>query len=77
MAVSYAEGCTFAHNGARHLQSSEYTFVGENLAATSGAADYVGLVQRWYDEESDYTYSNNQCDPGKVCGHYTQVCTYM
>ena len=53
--------------------------VGENLsqAATSdsqappqGGADAVAA---WVAEKADYTYANNTCTAGKVCGHYTQV----
>ena len=28
----------------------------------------------WHDDEvGNYTFSTNDCDPGAVCGHYTQV----
>ena len=73
LAQMYAEECDFTHNADRQLAA--FTSVGENLAATSssGAPDYTGLVQQWYNEVNDYTYSTNQCVPGRACGHYTQV----
>ncbi|XP_055819919.1 pathogenesis-related leaf protein 4-like [Solanum dulcamara] len=46
---------------------------GENLAKGSG--DFTGrrAVQLWVAEKSDYNYASNQCNGGKMCGHYTQV----
>ena len=64
----------FDHNGNRVSQQSTFTSVGENLAAGSGAADFPGFVQNWYDEVGDYNLNSNSCNPGAVCGHYTQVC---
>ncbi len=31
------------------------------------------VVEAWYNETVDYTYSSNACTANKVCGHYTQV----
>ena len=44
---------------------------GQNLFKSS--ADTNDPVSSWYDEIHDYTYSDNSCNPGKMCGHYTQV----
>jgi len=30
-------------------------------------------VEKWFDEHAAYDYVGNDCDEGKVCGHYTQV----
>jgi hypothetical protein len=73
VAQNYAEQCFFGHNPNRANQQETFRFVGENLAAGSGAADYVGFVRSWYNEESDYNFDSNSCTPGAVCGHYTQV----
>lgn len=73
IAQEFAELCIFDHNPERHEKSSEFDFVGENLAATTKPADYTALVQLWYDEVSDYTFSTGECTPGRVCEHYTQV----
>ena len=76
IAQAYSEMCIYGHNSDRHDQSTTFEFVGENLAlTTAGAVDYVSLVQAWYDEVNDYTYSTMECAPGKACGHYTQVLT--
>ena len=71
VAQDYAEVCTFGHNSNRVSEQTEFTSVGENLAAGSGAANYAQFVQNWYDEVEDYNYDSNTCD--NVCGHYTQV----
>ena len=31
------------------------------------------VVDSWGSEKADYSYANNSCKPGKMCGHYTQV----
>ena len=71
MAQAYAEGCVFEHNSDRQSQQSTFDSVGENLAAGTGAADFPGFVQAWYDEVADYNFERNNCS--RVCGHYTQV----
>ena len=73
VAQNYAEQCVFEHNADRVSQQSTFTFVGENLAATTGSINYTYLVMLWYDEIQDYDFSSNTCALGGVCGHYTQV----
>ena len=31
------------------------------------------VVKTWADEEKWYDYASNSCQPGKQCGHYTQI----
>jgi len=31
------------------------------------------IVKVWTDEEKWYDYASNSCEPGKQCGHYTQI----
>lgn len=31
------------------------------------------VVDSWGSEKADYDYASNNCKPGKMCGHYTQV----
>ncbi len=31
------------------------------------------VVDDWASERADYSYKNNSCAEGKMCGHYTQV----
>ncbi|MDD2776179.1 MAG: CAP domain-containing protein [Gallionella sp.] len=60
----------------QHSQGKE----GENLywagAWSNGPAQDVmskEVVDSWASEKKDYTYADNSCAAGKVCGHYTQV----
>ena len=73
VAQNYAEVCVFDHNSNRVSEQTEFTSVGENLAAGSGAANYTRFVQNWYAEVEDYNYASNTCDDNEICGHYTQV----
>ncbi|KXJ10198.1 Cysteine-rich secretory protein LCCL domain-containing 2 [Exaiptasia diaphana] len=55
--------------------------IGQNLAREYGKTDTPeARVEKWYGESQHYTYSKydspmspNQCKPGKMCGHYTQL----
>ena len=61
-----AEGCSMRH-------SSGGAF-GENLSWSQGRRMTPSqVVDLWAEERFDYSYENNQCAQGKVCGHYTQV----
>ena len=74
VAQNHAEQCVFEHNADRVSQQSTFTSVGENLAATTGLANYTSWVMNWYDENQDYDFSSNTCT--QVCVHYTQVCNH-
>jgi len=51
---------------------------GENLFWGSGKAWTPNeAVTFWVQEQSNYRYSTNQCQPGKMCGHYTQVMHFL
>ena len=63
-AKQVADQCRFEHS------KSDY---GENLSARTGAADPAEVVADWVAEVEHYHANNNRCDPGEVCGHYTQV----
>lgn len=53
--------------------------IGENLSSLQASAAGGALrhpqraVQGWLAEKSDYDYESNRCNPGQVCGHYTQI----
>jgi pathogenesis-related protein 1 len=54
-----------------HSQADGY---GENLwMGTSGYYSPTDMIDSWASEKEDYSYKNNKCKPGKVCGHYTQI----
>ena len=74
VAQNHAEQCVFEYNADRVSQQSTFTFVGENIAATTELANYTYLVMLWYDEFQDYDYSSNTCTQEQVCTQYTQVC---
>ena len=46
---------------------------GENLFWSSFPSDAETVVQSWADEVQDYDYPSNSCNPGRACGHYTQI----
>ncbi|KAK6185843.1 hypothetical protein SNE40_007989 [Patella caerulea] len=73
IATDHAALCDFSHNSDRTTQAQIFSSVGENIFMQTGGYDEESAVQTWYDEEPDYTYSTNECTPGKACGHYTQV----
>jgi pathogenesis-related protein 1 len=72
IARAHAEECRFEHN--TDAGSGYPGSVGENLyirgSASVTPADVVGL---WAAEAQAYDYATNSCEPGKVCGHYTQL----
>ena len=71
---------TYAHNYANSqkgqclpLKHSGGPY-GENLFWGSGKAWTPNdAVTMWVAEAKDYKLSTNTCNPGKMCGHYTQV----
>lgn len=59
------QGCQFKHS------KSPY---GENLfKGTVGYYTAEDAVDAWGEEKADYNYEKNDCTPGKMCGHYTQI----
>lgn len=47
---------------------------GENLAWAGGQQlSPERVVNMWGEEVKDYNYATNNCTPGKMCGHYTQI----
>ena len=70
-ASNWAGKCTWQHSGTKGL--------GENLYATSKRVpdpskyNAMDAVNSWGNEEQYYNYNDNKCEPGQVCGHYTQM----
>ena len=70
-AASWAAKCNFKH--------SQTPGVGENLYASSRRTPNPSTynpreaVDSWGNEGAFYDYNSNSCEPGKTCGHYTQV----
>jgi pathogenesis-related protein 1 len=63
-ARSVASQCRFEHS---------QTDYGENLSARTGTATPAEIVLDWVAEREHYDAKRNRCEPGEVCGHYTQV----
>nr|XP_023400738.1 peptidase inhibitor 16 [Loxodonta africana] len=66
-AKAYAEHCVWAHNPHRGRR-------GENLFAIMGdSMDVQMAVAEWHRERDYYNFTTGACQPGQMCGHYTQV----
>lgn len=66
-AKAYAQKCVWGHNKERGRR-------GENLfAITDEGMDVPLAVGNWHEEHEYYNLSTATCDPGQMCGHYTQV----
>ena len=64
-AEQLAADCAFQHSSGNY---------GENLwMGTSNAFSITDVVDAWGSEKENYTYSDNSCADGEVCGHYTQM----
>ena len=59
------DGCQMEHNWDSPL--------GENLMWATYYMSAADVVNGWASEEAFYDYGNNSCDPGEMCGHYTQI----
>jgi pathogenesis-related protein 1 len=72
---TWADRCAFEH-GQPQFSAAQvgYAKLGQNLYVSSDTTKGVADgVQAWFDEKNDYTYDTMFCQPGKACGHYTQV----
>jgi len=68
---AHVDQCVFQHSTGPY---------GENIYAAASFADnvdnigkLVSGVENWVDEYEFFNFTENDCDDGKVCGHYTQV----
>ncbi|XP_069136877.1 uncharacterized protein [Argopecten irradians] len=75
IAQSYADRCIWGHSTANARSSgSGFDYVGENLfVSTYSDVSPSAAVEAWEGEKKDYHYDTMKCNPGKMCGHYTQV----
>ncbi|GJM84469.1 hypothetical protein PR202_ga00139 [Eleusine coracana subsp. coracana] len=65
-AAQRAGDCQLVHSGGQF---------GENLFWGPAGWEWTAAdaLRLWVDEKNNYHYDTNSCDPGKMCGHYTQV----
>jgi hypothetical protein len=50
-----------------------WTDRGKEVLREKNRVTIRNVVKVWTDEEKWYNYKTNSCQPGKQCGHYTQV----
>ena len=79
--LAFERGCRMEHRPGTRAAQGKY---GENLYWASAVLWTDGtlaeqlvtaekVVDSWAREVENYSYETNSCEPGKVCGHYTQV----
>lgn len=71
LAADWARKLKRKNCGFEHRPNNQ---AGENLF--KGTTGYYGakeVVDAWAGEKADYNYNRNNCKPGKMCGHYTQI----
>ncbi|CDS39559.1 GLIPR1 protein 1 [Echinococcus multilocularis] len=72
LAVEWVARCKFEHPNWKEYPA--YRGIGQNLALSGGSRrNLVAQATGWWNEVAYYTYANNTCASGKVCGHYTQL----
>lgn len=72
LAVKWAARCVFEHP---KPHETEFSKSGQNLAISGGTKPNftANALMGWLNEVRDYNYASHHCQPGKACGHYTQV----
>ncbi|XP_019086440.1 PREDICTED: pathogenesis-related protein PR-1-like [Camelina sativa] len=74
---NYAQGWANQRRGdcaLRHSFSNGQFNLGENIYWGFGANwSPADAVVAWASEKRFYHYGSNTCDPGQMCGHYTQI----
>jgi hypothetical protein len=66
VAQRWADRCTWKHNPERGK-------LGEHIFAGTGTYTAAQVVGDWDSEKALYSRATNACQPGKACGHYTQL----
>ncbi|XP_075065651.1 glioma pathogenesis-related protein 1 isoform X2 [Mixophyes fleayi] len=74
IAKSWTSKCINDHNTDLRKVGLHPVFrsVGENLY-NGPDTQMVAITKDWADEVAYYNYDTNECVPGEMCGHYTQV----
>ncbi|XP_071175288.1 uncharacterized protein [Mytilus edulis] len=71
-AQKYAKKCIWTHDKKRS-KNAPYRYVGQNMHARRGARDILTATRSWEKEQDHYNIYTNNCVPGEMCGHYTQM----
>lgn len=61
-----AENCAFYHDPDNRDE-------GENLYWATVDSSPTAVTNAWASEVDFYDYDSNSCEPGQMCGHYTQI----
>ena len=77
MASEWANACVYEHGQPDGFDDQlSFDQLGQNIAITTDASTDVyeyGMEAWYYSEKPFYDLETNSCEPGEVCGHYTQV----
>ena len=71
----YGKLCNWDHSKPAGFNTLPYS-IGENLYVTSfhtSNSQHVEALHGWSIEHLDYDYTDDGCNPGTMCGHFTQV----
>lgn len=73
--LKHTNHCRMRHS---HGQYGENLYWASALSWSNGSIELQKVspnqvVDDWGNEKTDYDYAHNDCKPGKICGHYTQV----
>ena len=79
--LSKNNNCTMRHrprNGKYQQRYGENIFWQSPLTWSNGVIEVIKVkpqkvVNAWAEEVDYYDYQSNTCQPGKMCGHYTQL----
>jgi len=77
LAQNYADTCPSGHSSKEYRKYTDGSYIGENLAWSSGYSDPIAVANDgWYNEYKDYHYTpisrRSEGSNGAV-GHYTQM----
>ncbi|XP_033117356.1 multiple epidermal growth factor-like domains protein 11 [Anneissia japonica] len=74
MAKQYAKQCVWEHGNPD--METRYHYIGQNLAwssSNSRQSSAAFMLSLWNNERKYYNILTNQCQEGRMCGHYTQM----
>lgn len=67
------EGCTMRHNYTSGYGENLYWQKQNGGSVAKMISDEATANTAWITEEKYYSYTDNTCQAGKQCGHYTQI----
>ena len=76
LAQTWADNCVWGHGQPQFDPATVgYEDIGQNIYYYSPyyLSSPTAVVQKWFNEKSDYNYGSLSCAAGETCTHYTQV----